>query len=280
MALPPSLAGDGVAQRSAHARQDRRLEQEASDALGLTPQNLLDQVVDDVPVIAGEARDEARDIVPSLHGQARKLDRRDPAFGPRLQGRRVRCGQGEAHDIRKVGGGLAVGELQVGGTDLDEVSANAQARQRQRRIGTRGDHEVDVRRQVIDQELDAAQDLRRSDHVEVVQHQHDVVRDDAELVEQWRHDGLDRGFGSVECPDHLGADPGRNALERRDHVGPEGRGMVVARVEREPRCVQPVVRGRRQPLSQRGGLAEARRSGHEGEPRSWSRACRPRGDRA
>ena len=65
--------------------QDRGLQQEAPDLFGLTLQDLLDQVVDDVPVVPGEARDEARDIVAPLHRERRQLERGDPALGAWLQ---------------------------------------------------------------------------------------------------------------------------------------------------------------------------------------------------
>ena len=57
--------------------------------LGLALQHLLDEVVDDVPVVAGEAGDEAGDVVAALHRQRRQLQRGDPALGAPLQ--RCRC---------------------------------------------------------------------------------------------------------------------------------------------------------------------------------------------
>ena len=53
--------------------------------VGLTLQDLFDQVVDDVAVVPGEARDEAGDVVPSLHRERRQLERGDPALGAPLQ---------------------------------------------------------------------------------------------------------------------------------------------------------------------------------------------------
>ena len=46
--------------------QETGAQQEGPDLFGLTLQNLLDQVVDDVPVVAREAGNEATDVVPSL----------------------------------------------------------------------------------------------------------------------------------------------------------------------------------------------------------------------
>ena len=54
--LAAVLAGDGIAQWAAQPVQDGGLQQEAADILGLALQDLLDQVVDDVAVVPGEAR--------------------------------------------------------------------------------------------------------------------------------------------------------------------------------------------------------------------------------
>src|SRR6267154_571999 len=59
--LATTLPGDGIAQRTAQPAQDRGLQQEGLDTIGLTLQHLLDQVVDDVTIIPGEAGDEAGD---------------------------------------------------------------------------------------------------------------------------------------------------------------------------------------------------------------------------
>ena len=62
--------------------------------LGLALQDLLDQVVDDVAVVAGEAGDEAGDVVAALHRQRRQLEGGDPALGPALQRGDVRAPSG------------------------------------------------------------------------------------------------------------------------------------------------------------------------------------------
>ena len=85
------LAGDGIAQRAAEPVEDRGLQQEAADLIGLALQDLFDQVVDDVAIVAGEAGDEAGDVVSPLHRERRQLERGDPAFGAALQRRHVRC---------------------------------------------------------------------------------------------------------------------------------------------------------------------------------------------
>ena len=105
------------------------------DMVGLTLQDLFHQVVDDVAVVTGEARDEARDVVAALHRERRQLERGDPALGAPLQRGDVARGQVQPHHLVEVRGGLVGREAQVGGTDLDELAPRAQASQRQRRVG-------------------------------------------------------------------------------------------------------------------------------------------------
>ena len=176
MALPPSWPVTASHKRAAQPIQDRGLQQEVPDVVGLTLQDLLDQVVDDVPVVAGEARDEAGDVVAALHRERRQLERRDPPLGAPLQGGDVLRRQVQAHHVVEVGRGLVGREAQIGGADLDEFAATPQASQRQRRVGAAGDHQVHLRREVLQQEGHPVLHLACVDDVVVVEHQHDVVR--------------------------------------------------------------------------------------------------------
>ena len=54
--LAAALPGDRIAQRTAQPAQDRGLQQEGLDTIGLTLQHLLGQVVDDVTIIARRSR--------------------------------------------------------------------------------------------------------------------------------------------------------------------------------------------------------------------------------
>ena len=80
--LASVLLGDGVAQRAGQPIQHRGLQKEFAHVFRLTLQDLFDQVVDDVAVVTGEALDELRDVVSSLHRERCQLERGDPAFGP------------------------------------------------------------------------------------------------------------------------------------------------------------------------------------------------------
>ena len=108
--------------------------------IGLALQHLLDQVVDDVPVIPCEAGDEPGDIVAPPHRQRRQLKRGDPPFGAALKRCDVLCRQPQSHHPVQVRRSLFRREAQISGTDLDELAAPSQPGQRQRRVGATGDH--------------------------------------------------------------------------------------------------------------------------------------------
>ena len=96
--------------------------------------------------------------VPPLHRERGQLEPGDPAFGPRLQGRHVARREVQPHHLVEEGGRLLGGETQVGGADLGQLAARAEAGQGQGRIGPAGDHQVHPRRQMIEQKGDAAVD--------------------------------------------------------------------------------------------------------------------------
>jgi hypothetical protein len=61
------------------------------DVVGLPVQDLVDEVVDDEPVVTGEAGDERAGVVAVLERQGGELQGRDPPFGPALEGVDVRA---------------------------------------------------------------------------------------------------------------------------------------------------------------------------------------------
>jgi len=112
-----------------------------------------------------------------LHRERRQLERGDPALGASLQRGHVPRGQLQAHHPVEVRRGLIRGEAQLGRADLDQLAARPQSRQRQRGIGAAGDHHVQPRRQMVEQERHRVLHITRVDDVVVVKHQHDVCRD-------------------------------------------------------------------------------------------------------
>ncbi|MDQ3694150.1 MAG: hypothetical protein M3464_11035 [Chloroflexota bacterium] len=105
------------------------------------------------------------------------------------------------------------------------------------------------RRLVIEQEGDGGVDRPGIDHMEVVEDERHVGPARGELVDQGRHDRLDRwGVGRMQQGEGVPADLGPRRPRRGDDVGPEERGVVVARIERNPGRRSRAHRARRQPL--------------------------------
>ena len=152
-------AGDGVTQRSGEPVQNRGLQQEAANRVRLVRQHFLDQVVDEVPVVAGEPGDEAARILAPLQGERGELQRGDPPLGPLLQDGDVRRGQIQARHHIEVRIGLVGGESQVRGPDLDQLAAHPPPSQRQVRVGAGAEHDVHVGRQVLQQEGQAGANI-------------------------------------------------------------------------------------------------------------------------
>ena len=90
-----------------------------SDVLGLPVEDLVDEVVDDVPVVAGEPGDERGRVVAAPQRERGELQRGDPALGAGLERGHVGGGERKAVDVVEVGGPPRLGEAQVGGADLD-----------------------------------------------------------------------------------------------------------------------------------------------------------------
>ena len=168
--------------------------------------------------------------------------------------------QRQPHHLVEVRRGLVGREAQVGGADLDELAARPQPGQRQRRVGAAGDHQVQLRGQVLQQEGHPVLDVARVDDVVVVEHQHDVVREGAEVVEQRGEDRFDR---------RAGATAGARARPRRPRAPPSAaRRSGRSRTARD-RCRRwsseshaadrPSAGGGGQPLGQQRRLAEAGR---------------------
>ena len=89
---------------------------------------------------------------------------------------------------------------------------------------------------MVEQEGHPVVDVARVDDVVVVEHQHDLASDGAQLVEQDGQHRFDRRrLGRLQAGQRARADAGRHRLQRGDQVGPEGHGIVVGLVEREPR---------------------------------------------
>ena len=232
---------DRIAERAGQPLQDRRLQQERPQLLGLPLQHLLGQVVQHEPVAAGELLDEPGDVGASLQRQRGQLQPGRPALGALAQRRDDRVRQIAPDRHAQQLGRLAGVNRRSRGAQLGQLPAGPQPGQRQRRVAAAGQHQVQRGRQVVQQELQRPVHLRRVDQVVVVDDQRHVVGCRGELVDQRRHgrgERRRRGAGDQRT-DPLG-DPGPHPVQRGGDVAPEPHRVVVARVQRQPGDRPPV----------------------------------------
>ena len=241
------------------------MQQESAHRLRLVRQHLLDEVVDDVPVVPGEPGDEAADVVAPPERECGELQRGDPPLGAFLQGLDVPRGEAQSRRFVEVGGGLVGGEPQVGGTDLDQLAASPPSREWQVGVGAGAEHDVDVGREVLQQEGQPLVDLVVVDQVVVVEDQPHLARCCGQLVEQSGEHKVGRQWGGGDELQRTRANAGHGALEGAHDVRPERRRLVVRLVEREPRYGAVAVGCLPKPLGEERRLAESRRSGDQGQ---------------
>ncbi len=246
--LPVVSAGQRVTEAAGELVEHAGVEEEGPDAVGLGVEDLLEEVVEDEAVAAGELLDEPLDAAGPGRGapacrERGELEPGGPALGARLQGGDLRLGEIEPHDVVEEPARLVPGEAQVGGAHLDELAAGPQPREGQRRVGTGRHREGHLGRQVVDEEGHGLVHGGGVDHVVVVEADHRVAGQRVEVVEQADEGvvGAEPGVGLQE-PERLGTGlrPGRwgGAADGRDEVGEEPVRVGVAGVEREPRDPQ------------------------------------------
>src|SRR5829696_4681128 len=116
-------------------------------------------------VAPGEGLDEAGDILAVAHREGCQLEGCDPTLRDRFECRHVRCRKGESHHACQEGSSLLCGEAQLGGSDLCYLVPGAQLGEREGRVRAAGDDEVDVLRQVLQQESSSLMYRPGVDHV-------------------------------------------------------------------------------------------------------------------
>src|SRR5687768_14857431 len=131
-------------------------------------QNLLDQVIDDVPVVAREQGDEAAGVVATVKGERSELKGSDPAFRALPKELDVFSGQVQSADIVEERVRLRAREAQVRCADLDELPTRSPSRERQVRICARAKHYMDARGQTVEQHRNAVLHRFAFDDMEVV----------------------------------------------------------------------------------------------------------------
>ena len=132
--------------------------------------------------------------------------------------------------------GVLLREAQLLRVDLGQLAAGAQAGERERRLGTAREDELERSGEgARGRKREALVDLRVPDQVVVVEHEHDRVRQRRELVEERRQYVVDDA--GPRSPQHGKRDLARARVERAkrmDEVGPEPDRVTVAAVERDP----------------------------------------------
>ena len=249
--LPVGRTRERVAQRAGHLVQEGRLEHEAAHVLGLAAQHLLDQVVEDEAMAAGERLHERRHVVMPPQRERRELESGGPALRPRVEGGDVVGAELEPHHAVEERVRLVDGEAEVGDAQLEQLAAASQSRQSERRVRARGDRDARRLRQVLDEERHRLVDLGRVDHVVVVERENGLAGQRVEVVDEARHCRFARQIGLGRVQRH------RKVTEEATHV-------VVGLVQRQPRDTGG---GLRQPLAQQRRLAEAGRRRDEDQPR-------------
>jgi hypothetical protein len=233
--LAVGAAGDRVAQRPRQPLQHRGLQQQGTEWLRLAVQHLLGEVVQHVPVAAGERRHEPGRVGMALQRQPGKLQTGDPPFGAGRQGGHAVGGQVEPGGLAQQRGRLVLGEAQVALAHLGELAAGPQPGQRQRRVGAAGQHQPQAGRRALQQQGEAAVDRRRLDEVVVVQHQRQLSGPGDQLVDDGGHHRLQRGrLGPAQQRGEPLADRDPRPVQRGGDVAPEPHRVVVAGVQRHP----------------------------------------------
>src|SRR5215831_13501427 len=100
---------------------------------------------------AAESSEEGADIAASPQGEPGKLQAGDPALRAALQERQLLLSQFEVHDLLQKAPSLFGREAQIESAYFGELTTSAQPCQVERRIGSRGDDEVHLRREMLQQ---------------------------------------------------------------------------------------------------------------------------------
>ena len=142
-AVPP--AGQRVGQLGADRVRHRRPEQELAQAVGLPVENLVQQVVGNRPIVAGETAQKAGAI--RLRGERERGETNPcgPALGAITQRLDVALGEIGRERLQRLAA-LVQGERELGGPDLDQVVRQAQALQAQARVRPRREHQPEPAR--------------------------------------------------------------------------------------------------------------------------------------
>ena len=212
--------------------------------------------------IARRGRVTASQFLPALlpvDGQELKTG--GPAFGELVQQHRIAMLDSAEMGLKET---LRFGrrEAQVAHVEFEHLGLGAKALQREGHGAARGQHQVQVRRRVVDQPLQRLVDARVAEVVEVVQHQHQVARMRSDGAHQRDQRALDRLAVDATAGEVGGFLRHRWGGLRKagQQVVEQSRGLVVLGREGERRDVEAQRKQRLTPCDQRGAIAAAGRA--------------------
>ncbi len=239
-------AGDGVAKGRAEAVERRGPLQEIADFLWLPVEDFFRQIVEYVPVFAAErihSLGEAghRGVVcRMLQGKRGHLQTGDPALGFAFEGAQKVFGQGEADGRREKARGFTGGEAQRFEPDFAQALLQAPPCQRQRRHFAADEHQMQLRRQVIDEKGDGGVDFRTGYGVVSVDDDHHMARRFRQFAEQGRQQIAGcRQLQSADQEHRRASHVRHGRLHGRDEMIEKTDQVPVFGVEGEPGDVEP-----------------------------------------
>ena len=119
----------------------------------------------------------------------------------------------KSHHLVEKLGGFDRGETQVGGAQFSELTTDAQASQRERRILTGGDDQMHLRRQVFDEEGQCIVNRFGINYVVVVKDENEIIGDGSNFIEQGCQNRFDRRWlMGLNCIQHPCSNIFRNLL--------------------------------------------------------------------
>ena len=166
-----------------------------------------------------------------------------------------------AQHAREKGFRLPQRKAQVGSAQFVQMPPSAPVGKQQWWIGSADEHQVQLERQMLDEQVEQGMHLARVNEVIVIEHQDDIVRHISELIDE--QGGQAIGWWEVRCFEQAGGGP-----ERIGKDGSQGSGkcvheeaqLIVVFVKGEPGGVAVT---RLQPLDQQSGLAKPGRRGNQ-----------------
>ena len=249
-----------VAQRAAQPLEDRRVQEEVAHRWRLAAQDLLEQEVADVPMVAGELADEGRRVGMAVKGEARQVQARRPAFGVLHQAREVGGRQRHAELLLQQSVRLDRGEPEVVGAKLRELAARAEASRPERGHLATGEHDLRRGRQLPGEVGQRRTALTAAHGVAIVDEEQQWRRRALDGVDQRRQRRRARDPRLVERVTERRVRPADRLLGVRK----EASGVVVVLVQRQPR--DGAVAARSRPEREQRGLAKAGGRGDSGHP--------------